>query len=33
MRKITMYGLTPSKQINYISGALPAWHAVLRNAD
>lgn len=33
MRKITMYGLTPSKQINYISGELPAWRAVLHNTN
>lgn len=27
---ITMYGLTPSKQINIVEGTLSSWHNVLR---
>lgn len=33
MQETTMYGLTPSKQINFIKGTLSSWRDVLRDAD
>ena len=32
MQTITMYGLTPSKQINVVKGTLSAWRNVLHGA-